>query len=302
MPRVSASIGPHELFPDFERRRFTLGDVAINAVIGGSGPPLLLLHGHPQTLAIWHRIAPRLAARYTVVATDLRGYGDSAKPRGLADHSNYSKRAMAADQLGVMRALGFERFRVVAHDRGARVAHRLALDHAGAIERLVLLDIAPTLAMYEQTTREFATAYFHWFFLIQPYPYPETLVGADPEFHVKSVMGGRFAGLKPFAPEALAEYLRCARDPATIHGWCEDYRAAASIDLEHDRHDRERGHNVTAPLLVLWGGHGVIQRCFDPLAEWRRVATDVRGRALECGHYIPEEAPEALLAALDEFL
>jgi haloacetate dehalogenase len=290
------------LFPDFAHRRIVANDMTINAVVGGSGPPLLLLHGHPQTLAIWHRVAPTLARRFTVVATDLRGYGDSAKPLGLADHSNYSKRAMAADQVGVMRALGFDRFRLVAHDRGARVAHRLVLDHPAAVERCVLLDIAPTLAMYEQTSRDFAQAYFHWFFLIQPAPYPETLLGANPEFHLKSVMGGRHAGLTAFAPEALAEYLRCARDPATIHGWCEDYRAAATIDLEHDRIDRDAGRKIATPLHILWGAHGVIQRCFKPLDEWSKLASNVTGAALPCGHYIPEEAPDALLAELDKFL
>ncbi|MEO7404297.1 MAG: alpha/beta hydrolase, partial [Burkholderiales bacterium] len=213
-----------------------------------------------------------------------------------------SKRAMAAEQLAVMRSLGFDRFRLVAHDRGARVAHRLVLDAPQTVKRCVLLDIAPTLAMYEQTSRDFAEAYFHWFFLIQPAPYPETLLGANPEFHVKSVMGGRHAGLAAFAPEALAEYLRCARDPATIHGWCEDYRAAATIDLEHDRVNRDSGDKIATPMLVLWGAHGVIQRCFDPLAEWRKLAANVEGKALSCGHYVPEEAPAALLEELERFL
>ena len=292
----------HALYPDFAAHKVTVGDIQINAVVGGNGPPLLLLHGHPQTLAIWHKVAPTLARRFTVVATDLRGYGDSSKPVGLPDHSNYSKRAMAADQVAVMRSLGFDRFRLVAHDRGARVAHRLVLDAPQAVERCTLLDIAPTLAMYEQTSRDFAEAYFHWFFLIQPAPYPETLLGANPEFHVKSVMGGRHAGLAAFAPEALAEYLRCARDPATIHGWCEDYRAAATIDLEHDRINRDSGNKIATPMLVLWGAHGVIQRCFDPLAEWRKLAANVEGKALPCGHYVPEEAPAALLDELERFL
>lgn len=290
------------MYEGFTRRRLSAGEVEINAVSGGSGPPLLLLHGHPQTLAIWHRVAQRLAEHFTVVATDLRGYGDSDKPAGLPDHANYAKRVMAADQLAVMRALGFERFRVLAHDRGARVAHRLGMDHPQAVERMTLLDIAPTLAMYEQTSRDFATAYFHWFFMIQPAPYPETLIGADPEFHVKSLMGGRFAGLEPFAPEALAEYVRCAKLPGTVHGWCEDYRAAAGIDLEHDSADRDAGRRLAMPLQVLWGADGVVHRCFRPLDEWRRVAADVRGGTLACGHYIPEEAPDALLDAVLPFL
>jgi haloacetate dehalogenase len=290
------------MFESFETKRVALPEAQIHAVVGGSGPPLLLLHGHPQTHAMWHKIAPRLAERFTVVASDLRGYGDSSKPAGRPDHSNYSKRAMALDQVDLMQALGFSGFRVLAHDRGARVAHRLALDHPERVSRMVLLDIAPTLAMYERTTMDFARAYFHWFFLIQPAPYPETLLGADVEFHMRSVMGGRHAGLAAFAPEAWAEYVRCARDPATIHGWCEDYRAAASIDLELDRADRDRGHRVACPILVLWGGHGVIERCFAPLDEWRRVAADVRGRALACGHYIAEEAPRALLDEVLPFL
>lgn len=269
--------------------------VDIHALVGGSGPPLLLLHGHPQTLAIWHRVAPRLAERFTVVACDLRGYGDSSKPAGDADHANYSKRTMAADVLAVMHSLGFQTFRVLAHDRGARVAHRLALDHPQAVERLALLDIAPTLAMYEQTSEAFARAYWHWFFLIQPAPMPERLIESDPAAYVRDVMGKRSAGLAPFDPRALAEYQRCLALPGAAHGLCEDYRAAATIDLEHDRVDRDAGRRLGMPLLVLWGEQGVIGKCFDPLAEWRRVADDVAGQALACGHYIAEEAPEVLL-------
>jgi haloacetate dehalogenase len=289
-------------FPGFSPRRIDAGEVTIQAQVGGSGPPLLLLHGHPQTHAMWHQVAPALAERFTVVATDLRGYGDSDKPAGDAAHLHYAKRTMAADQVRVMAALGFERFDVMAHDRGARVAHRLVLDHAKRVGRAVLLDIAPTLAMYEQTSMAFATAYFHWFWHIQPHPLPERLIGNDAEFYLRSLMGGRHAGLKPFAPQALAEYIRCIQDPATIHAICEDYRAAATIDLEHDRADRDAGRHVSVPLLVLWGQFGVIQRCFDPMAEWHKVATDVRGHALACGHYIAEEAPQALLDAALPFL
>jgi haloacetate dehalogenase len=289
-------------FPAVAEHFVTASGVTIRAQIGGAGPPLLLLHGHPQTQAMWHRVAPALAQRFTVVACDLRGYGDSSKPAGGPGHVHYAKRAMAADPVAVMRHFGHGRFRVMAHDRGARVAHRMALDHAGCIERLVLLDIAPTLAMFEQTSMAFATAYFHWFLLIQPAPLPERLITADSDFYLRSLMGGRHAGLAAFAPEALSEYLRCARDPATVHAMCEDYRAAATIDLEHDRADRDTGRRVEAPLLVLWGEHGVIGRCFDPLAEWRRVAVDVQGHALPCGHYLAEEAPEALLEAALPFL
>jgi haloacetate dehalogenase len=284
------------LFPHFRALQVEVEPtITINAIVGGSGPPLLLLHGHPQTHAIWHRVAPRLAEHFTVVACDLRGYGESSKPQGAPDHANYSKRAMAADTVAVMQSLGFATFRVLAHDRGARVAHRLALDHPQAVERMALLDIAPTLAMYEQTSDTFARAYWHWFFLIQPAPLPERLIEADPAAYVRDVMGKRSAGLAPFDPRALAEYQRCLALPGTAHGICEDYRAAATIDLEHDRIDRDGGNRLTLPLMVLWGEQGVVGRCFDPLKEWQRVAADVQGGALPCGHYIAEEAPDMLL-------
>jgi haloacetate dehalogenase len=288
-------------FADFTEFRIDAGGVDIVGLTGGDGPPLLLLHGHPQTHRIWERCLDRLAEHFTFVATDLRGYGDSGKPESDDSHEPYSKRAMAADQVAVMRHFGFERFFVCAHDRGARVAHRMALDHPDAVERMMLLDIAPTLAMYEATDRAFATAYFHWFFLIQPEPLPEMLIGADPEAYVKGVMGGRHAGLAPFHPDALRSYCEALRAPGAVHAMCEDYRASATIDLEHDRADLERGRKVGCPLRVLWGEEGVVGRCFDPLSEWRRVARDVSGRALPCGHYIPEEAPDALIAEIHDF-
>lgn len=291
------------LFPGFHLHRIeTEPGVEIHALSGGSGPPLLVLHGHPQTHAIWHKLAPTLAARFSVVLADLRGYGDSSKPPGTPDHASYSKRTMARDMLHVMQALGHDRFDVLAHDRGARVAHRLAVDQPAAVHRLVLLDIAPTLAMYEQTTEAFARAYWHWFFLIQRAPLPERLIEADPGAYVRDLMGARSAGLSPFTPQALGEYTRCLSQPGAAHAVCEDYRAAATIDLEHDRADREAGRRLAQPLLVLWGAQGVVQRCFDPLREWQRVADDVRGQPLPCGHYIPEEAPDALLAQLLPFL
>ncbi|QEI09281.1 alpha/beta hydrolase [Pigmentiphaga aceris] len=277
-------------------------DIRIEAIVGGEGPPLLLLHGHPQTRAIWHRVAPALAKHFTVVAADLRGYGDSSKPAGTADHANYAKRVMAQDQLSLMQSLGFAEFHVLAHDRGARVAHRLALDHPEAVKRMVLLDIAPTLAMYEQTNDAFARAYWHWFFLIQPAPLPERLIEADPAAYIRDVMGRRSAGLAPFDPRALAEYQRCIALPGTAHGICEDYRAAAGIDLQHDRADRDAGRLLETPLLALWGEQGVVHKCFQPLEEWKRVARQVEGRALPCGHYIAEEAPDALLEHALPFL
>ncbi|WP_197038403.1 alpha/beta fold hydrolase [Billgrantia saliphila] len=290
------------MFEDYRTFDIANGDIRIHGRIGGSGPPLLLLHGHPQTHLIWHRLAAPLSRQYTVVATDLRGYGDSSKLPGEPDHANYSKRAMAADQVAVMRELGFERFFLCGHDRGARVAHRLVMDHPQAVEKLMLLDIAPTLAMYEQTDRAFATAYFHWFFLIQPAPLPETLIEASPADYITRTMGGRHARLDAFDPAAVAEYQRCLAQPGAAHALCEDYRAANGIDLEHDRADREAGRRIACPVSVLWGKHGIIERCFDPLAEWRAVAERVEGEALPCGHYIPEEAPEALLERITRFM
>lgn len=289
--------------PGLRQQRITVDDgVEINAWVGGQGPALLLVHGHPQTSAIWHRVAPRLAQQFTVVLADLRGYGDSSRPAGDPEHVSYSKRTMARDLLRLMARLGHEHFSVLAHDRGARVAHRLAMDYPASVQRLVLLDIAPTLAMYEQTGEAFARAYWHWFFLIQPAPLPERLIEADPAAYVREIMGRRSAGLAPFDPRALAEYQRCLALPGSAHGMCEDYRASAGIDLDHDREDRRLGRRLSMPLLVLWGEEGVVHRCFDPLREWQLVADDVRGRPLGCGHYIAEEAPDALLNAALPFL
>ena len=289
------------MFPNFTNHQLRVNGVEINTVIGGRGPPLLLLHGYPQSHLIWHRVVDELATRFTVVATDLRGYGASEKPVGLADHSNYSKREMAKDQVAVMRKLGFDSFNLCGHDRGARVSHRLAVDYPEAVKRLMLLDISPTLAMYEQTTMEFARAYWWWFFLIQPTPFPEAMIAAAPETYLRKKIGWGHAGLSAFTPETYAAYLSYVSDPATMHAMCEDYRAAASIDLEHDRADREAGKKIACPVYVIWGEHGVVNRCFQPIADWQRVADDVRGRTLPCGHYIPEEAPEALLVEMREF-
>ena len=290
------------LFPNFESFLIEVNGVKIMARKGGSGQPLLLLHGHPQTHAIWHRVAQQLAKSFTVVMTDLRGYGDSSKPQGTQDHLNYSKRVMALDQIEVMRHFGFSEFDVLAHDRGARVAHRLALDHPKAVKRLVLLDIAPTLAMYEKTSNQFARSYWHWFFLIQPAPMPERLIEADPAAYIRDVLGRRSAGLAPFDARALAEYVRCIELPGSAHGLCEDYRASAGIDLVHDQLDLDDKNFVKQPLLVLWGEQGVVHQCFEPLKEWSKVAVNVQGKTLPCGHYIPEEAPELLLQQVQLFL
>jgi len=279
----------------FATSRIERAGVALHTRAAGHGPGLLLIHGHPQSHVMWHRVAPLLAHRFTVVMMDLRGYGDSARPVSDALHLPYSKREMALDALAVMKHYGFTRFQVLAHDRGARVAHRLAADHPAAVERLMLLDIAPTLAMYERTNEAFARAYWHWFFLIQPQPLPEMLIDAGPAAYVRSVMGKRHAGLAAFAPQALAEYERCAQIAGTAHAICEDYRASATIDLEHDRSDILQGARLLQPLRVLWGEHGAVGQCFDVPALWHERASQMTGRALPCGHYIAEEAPDILL-------
>lgn len=289
------------MFESFDTRDVPVNGTVIRCRVGGSGPALLLLHGHPQTHVMWHRVAPALAETFTVVCADLRGYGDSARPGASPNSAAYSKRTMAQDMADLMTSLGFEQFRLAAHDRGARVAHRLLLDHPGRVQRAMLLDIAPTLAMYEQTTEAFAKAYWHWFFLIQPAPLPERLIDADPAAYIRDVMGRRHAGLAAFAPDALQEYLRCVAIPGTATSICEDYRASAGIDLEHDRADRAKGHQVVAPLRVLWGAEGAVGRCFPVLDLWRQAATEVSGKALDCGHYIAEEQPAKLLEDMREF-
>ena len=272
------------------------GEILISYQMGGSGPPLLLLHGFPQTKMIWHRVAPALAKHFTVIASDLRGYGASSKPQGLADHSTYSKRAMASDQAQLMNALGFSHYGVLGHDRGGRVAHRLALDYGKQVNKLMVLDISPTLAMYEQTTMQFASSYWHWFFLIQKAPIPETMIGANTEFFMKQFMGGRHAGLSIFAPECWQEYVLAMSDPACLHAMCEDYRAAASIDIEHDRQTIAQKQLLEMPVRVLWGEFGQVNACFKPLEDWQKLGTDVSGQTLQSGHYIPEEIPEGLIA------
>jgi len=261
----------------------------------GAGEPMLLMHGHPQTMAMWHRVAPQLAQRFSVVMMDLRGYGDSSRPEPGPDSGAYSRREMALDALAVMQSQGFDRFQVLAHDRGARVAHRLAADHPACVERLMLLDIAPTLAMYSHTNEAFARAYWHWFFLVQPPPLPEGLIEDDPVRFLRSVMGARYAGLAAFDPEAMADYERCIAMPGSARGICGDYRASAGIDLVHDRADVAAGRRIGQPLRVLWGEQGIVGKCFDVLALWRERATEVSGRSVDSGHYLAEEAPQAVL-------
>jgi haloacetate dehalogenase len=284
----------------FQRHRIQANGVMIHCATAGQGPPVLLLHGYPQTHSMWHRVAPELARDYTVVCADLRGYGDSSKPEGAADHGNYSKREMALDMVDLMRALGHERFHLVGHDRGGRVAHRLARDHGQRVLSLTVIDICPTLKMYDATNMAFARAYYHWFLFIQPAPFPERMiaaVGLDGIFGRMNATMGSNGGL--FAPRALQEYRRCF-DARTIHASCEDYRASAGIDLEHDRADA--GKKLAMPVLAIWGTRGVVGRMFDCLADWREVAEDVTGVALDSGHFIPEERPDAVKGALAKFL
>jgi len=288
------------LFPGFLKTRVRTSGATINLVIAGEGPPVLLLHGYPQTHAMWHKVAPSLAQDYTVVCADLRGYGDSSKPKGVPGHANYSKRAMALDMAEVMQTLGFPRFHLVGHDRGARVAHRLARDHSRRVQSLTVLDISPTLKMYQSTNMQFAKAYYHWFFLIQKAPLPERMLAGQVPWYILRRLGRGPSGVKHFDKRAIAEYVRAFKDPRTIHATCEDYRAAATIDLVHDRKDFRK--KLQMPVLALWGKHGVVEALFNCLSDWREVASDVRGRALQCGHFIPEEKPKELLAELRRFL
>ena len=264
-----------------------------------SAPPLILLHGYPQTSAMWHGVAPILARSFQVVCLDLRGYGKSEKPVSDSTHYPYSKRAMAQDVVAVMQNLGHKKFLVGAHDRGARVAHRLGLDHPDCVEAMVLLDIAPTREMYAGTTSDFARAYWHWFFLIQPHPLPEQIISKDPEAFWKLKCFNQARGENPFSTEALEEYLTAFKQSDTIHSSCEDYRAAASIDIEHD--DADQGKKLLMPVLALWAKLGVIESCFNALELWRLRADKVEGEALEAGHYMAEEIPEEVAKRMSEF-
>jgi len=288
------------LFPGFEKRKIKTSGAAITPVIGGDGPPVLLLHGYPQSHVMWHKVAPSLARDYTVICADLRGYGDSSKPRGLPGHANYSKRAMALDMAEAMESLGFLGFHVVGHDRGGRVAHRLARDFPKRVRTLTVMDISPTLKMYQSTSMPFAKAYWHWFFLIQEEPLPERMLAGHVPWYILSRLGRGPGRLKSFSKQAVMEYTRCFRDPRTIHATCEDYRAAATIDLVHDKQDRKK--RLRMPLLALWAKHGVVEVLFDCLRDWREVAEDVRGKALNCGHFLPEEKPREVLSELRRFL
>ena len=289
-------------FDGFRRGRADCNGVGINYVTAGSGPPLLLLHGHPQSLTMWHRVAPALAERYTVVCADLRGYGDSDRPPDGENHIGYAKRTMATDMVALMRGLGHARFGLVAHDRGARVGQRLCLDHPDAVTAFVPIDISPTLTIYEGTNQELATRYFHWFFLIQPADFPERLISHDIDYYIPWMLGHRWRRPIVHHPDAVSEYVRCAKLPGAIHAMCEDYRAAATIDLEHDRADRGR-RKICCPVHALWAREGVIDRLFDPVhdfAEWSHG--QVTGTPLPGGHYLAEEVPDLVLREVIAFL
>ena len=285
-------------FPGFRRQMVQTSGTTINVLVGGNGPPILLLHGYPQTHVQWRKIAPELATNHTLVIPDLRGYGDSGKPAGGDEHINYSKRAMALDQVEVMEKLGFRQFAMVSHDPGARVGHRLALDYPDRLTKLVIMDICPTHYMYKTADQQFASTYFHWFFLIQAEPFPETLIGNNIDTFLRMFMGPVMP--KFIEPDAYAEYRRCFSDPAAIHASCEDYRAAASIDLAHDEADMDR--KIANPVLVLWGANGIVGRKYDVLAVWRERATQVSGKALPSGHWLTEEVPDETLAEVKRFL
>ena len=280
--------------------KIEVNGVTINYTKAGQGFPLLLLHGYPENHHMWHKIAPQLAQEWTVITPDLRGYGDSSKPLAKVDSSNYSKRVMAEDMVQLMERLGYGQFYLIGHDRGARVAHRLTLDYPARVKKLGVLDIVPTYDMYSRTDQEFARVYFHWFFLIQPYPFPETLIGSNPDYFLEYCLKSWSQDFSSFTPQVLEQYRRCFRDPLTIGGTCADYRAAATIDLEHDRQDLDR--KITCPVLVLWGNQGLMERKYDVLELWRDRALDVRGYSLPCGHFLPEEAPEATYGYIRSFL
>ena len=304
--RADAPAADGEFFEGFKHERIQTSGATINLVHGGKGPPVLLLHGIPETYVLWRKVAPDLAQHFTLVIADLRGYGDSSKPPEGENHAAYSKRAMAQDQVEVMEHLGFRKFALVGHDRGGRVAHRMALDHADRLTRLAILDIVPTYMLYQHITKEFATTFYHWFFMVQPAPFPETVVGNSAEYFLRTLLF-RLGGEPPgeSAPSwvgeaAFREYLRCFREPATLHGICEDYRAAASVDLVHDAADQNR--KIECPLLVLWAEKGPFHRMYKVLDTWKECANDVRGQAMPTGHFLPEQIPGPLATELKAFL
>ncbi len=295
------SVKGRDFFPGFSTELVKTSGTTIHVLRKGTGRPLLLMHGYPETHLTWHKVALQLAEKFSVIVPDLRGYGDSGRPQDGERHENYSFRAMAQDQVDVMRHYGHERFLVAAHDRGARVAHRLCLDHSESVEKACLMDIAPTLTMYDGTNQQFATAYMWWFFLIQPTPLPEHTIGLDPEFYLKRIFGGLNKTPGAIGPEEMAEYTRAFSD-AAIHSTCEDFRAAADIDLEMDKADDAAGKKIECPLHVLWGARNTVGALWDMLAVWRaKCAASVTGKDLDCGHFLQEERPQDVLTELHQF-
>jgi haloacetate dehalogenase len=289
-------------FPDFSLEHVAVSAGTLRLRRGGSGPPLLLLHGNPQTHAMWHKVAPELAKRYSVVCPDLRGYGGSFKPPVARDHAPYAKREMAKDMAELMTHFGHEEFLVAAHDRGARVAHRLALDHPQRVRKLALMDIIPTLEHFERADMAFGLGYYHWFWFAQPHPFPENVISAAPDAWWRAHTSREPKPPDFFAKEALADYMSAIHDPQMIQGMCEDYRAAATIDLEHDRSSRAAGTKIQCPLLVLWGKKAKIEAWYDALAVWRNYCVgEVRGGPVNSGHYLAEEAPAEVLVHFDAF-
>ncbi len=286
-------------FDDLRLSRVTVGEVSLRLRVGGSGPPLLLLHGYPETHLAWGLVAGELARDFTVVAPDLRGYGDSSRPPAVPGHESYGKRAMAQDCIGLMAQLGFDAFDVAGHDRGGRVGYRMALDAPEVVRRLTVMDVIPTGEVWARADARFALGYWHWAFLAQPHPVPERLIAADPDFFF---FDAEFGGaIRRFPEAAVADYLRCARDPAAIEAMCEDYRAGATCDRRDDDEDRAAGRRITCPTQVLWAGRGALEAWYDTLAVWREWADDVSGRALDCGHFLVEERPQEVLVALRDF-
>lgn len=289
------------MYEDFRHGRHQTGMANIAYVTGGEGPPLLLLHGFPQTKAMWAKMAPQLAERFTVVAADLRGYGDSSKPGNGPDSGNYCFRAMADDMVSLMRSLGHETFHLVGHDRGGRTAHRLTLDHPDAVRTLTVMDIIPTRTVFAEGGPKTAHAYYHWFFLSQPHPFPETLIGHDPDLFFENCLSGWGPdGIAAFDTGQLAEYRRCWRDPEAIRAMCADYRAAWLVDWPMDEAERDR--RVTCPVQVLYGSEGLMARQFDVPAEWRRCCDHVTGHGMPGGHFFPDSAPDQTASAILEFL
>jgi haloacetate dehalogenase len=301
-PPGGATTETAALFPGFSAESVKTSGTTIYVLRKGTGRPLLLLHGYPETHLTWHKVAPRLAEQFSVIVPDLRGYGDSGKPPGGERHENYSFRAMAQDQIDIMRGYGHDTFLVAAHDRGARAAHRLCLDHPESVDKVCLMDIAPTLTMYKGTNQEFATKYMWWFFLIQSFPVPEHMIGLDPDFYLQDTFGALNKTPGAFAPEVMKEYVRAFSRPDAIHASCEDFRASADIDLEMDEADEKAGRKIQCPIHALWGGRGTVGSLWDVLATWReKCAARVTGKALDCGHFLQEERPQDVLAELLQF-